>query len=181
MSTDQKHEEEVEFMGKVAEKMGELTGFLKDTQERIGDIVESTNKLMSGYDPQPELKKLAKGDWVKTYQQSLVLYVSDKDENSKNVLYLNGKKGFYGNRIISSKPHIFTEPDLELLNTDEVTYELNKGRSFYYVSGKRKGDRFEHFREFPTEHEAIESVFTATVKTREFDKRYDLESEGTDD
>ena len=113
--------------------------------------------------PEPEL---VKGMWVRDTDGEFA-YPLKKVRGLVHTCHwtcldLKGRKSDYSIHYI--KPHTFTEPDLPLLDTEEVKYIVDTIDDGYYIRGIYD-DRYNVFltRAYPTKHEAIESAFNQVL------------------
>ena len=158
-----KHEKVVDEIKQNLEALWTKMG-VDDADKKLLDI------LRKHYDPEPVLKR---GMWVDGVNNYLLLLLEEKGSFWETV-EVSGRQHASGIKTIT--PHTFVEKDLELLNTDEVTFGLHKaGDGGFYV---RKTKNFvktyqgKHDIEVgfphPTVHEAIKNVFNTVTAINYF-------------
>ena len=147
-----------EGLKKNIEKLAEIISKLSDV-EYLEEILLGVNVL-----PEPELKV---GMWVRHRDSKIIQRITNINaENYCDTIGINGIE--LGSIIFMFKPHVFVEKDLELLNTDDVTYRLvDEGERLYIdghaENGVDKGHIVFTTQTFKTAHEAIAEVFTQTT------------------
>ena len=127
--------------------------------------------IMLGWTPPTPVELESKvGTWVMTDKHKNLVMLIGEEYNDKAKKWQNKFLDIKGieypwSKMITYHPHIFVEKDLELLNTDDVTYRLvDEGERLYIdghaENGVDKGHIVFTTQTFKTVHEAVESVFT---------------------
>jgi len=129
----------------------------------IFDKAKGASILSKHYDAKPELEV---GKWVIYKPSNKLRFITNLEDGYADNLELSGESN--GDLCEFYKPHIFTEKDLELLNTDEVKYEL-RGNDKIGFSTKKVASKPNNYYKtlfsyhYQTAHEAIESIANAVL------------------
>ena len=148
--SNEKHEE-------VAREIADITRQRNLASEQIIKSI-----LSKHYDAGPELTK---GMWVKYGDRKPELYIGKKiganGSYGDNTIRVDGTEDIYAVGLL--KPHTFTEPDLKLLDTEELDYLYGNDTPFYITVIDRHNSDVIAYYGFKTAHEAIESAFNSVL------------------
>lgn len=162
---------------KVAETLWDMKLAHFNVSEEIKWKKLTSTILAKHYDPAPELTK---GDWVKSdlaINKEPRLYLEDR------CMFVDGDSSAVLNKKSCYTPHIFTESDLKLLDTDEVKYELYKipvattGDCFHYGVRVYSCGRLTEYSSFQSIDLAIQEAFNQRVYKESFFKTHKLQRE----